>query len=75
MITPKDIDAMEERLLRMSPYVDIMTVNVLRREIKFLRDLVDKPCPTCAEIGVSVKKEKKAKLLEQTSVKDNTSDS
>ena len=63
MITSKDIDAMEERLLRMSPWVDVTTVNVIRSEIKFLRDRLAGPCPTCAEraAGVAVAPEKKEK--------------
>lgn len=49
MITPLDIDALEERVTRMFPYIDVTAVNVIRREIQYLRELVNKPCSVCIE--------------------------
>lgn len=56
MITPLDIDALEERVTRMFPYIDVTAVNVIRREIQYLRGLVEKPCSLCTEKKEKVKK-------------------
>jgi len=48
VITSGDIDALEERVTRMFPYIDVTAVNVIRREIQFLRKLIEKPCEVCS---------------------------
>lgn len=49
MVTKDDIDALEERVTRMFPYIDVTAVNVIRHEIRFLRERIAVPCEACAK--------------------------
>jgi hypothetical protein len=73
MITKEDVDAMEDRVTRMFPYIDVTAVNVLRYEIQNLRKLLGKPCAVCEEIKElkELKKVEPKVKREQISKKDS----